>query len=274
MINVALTHDVDRIRKTYQYITHTLKGFSKMRFSNSVKSMFLKRNCYWNIDEIMEIEKSYNVKSTFFFLNESIRFELFKKKSWKLSMGRYSIFETKVRDYIRLLDQNGWEIGVHGSYNSYKSLELLKKEKEDLESIINHKLIGIRQHYLNMAENTWELQKAAGFKYDSSFGYLDKIGFKESRILPFRPFDDYFAVFPLSVMDYCFMSTAGRWNAFDEILDIADQYNALIVVNWHSNIFNEIEYPDYKNNYIKIIEKCLNRGAKFKTLSEFYTNAK
>lgn len=274
MINVALTHDVDRVRKTYQYVTHSLSYLSQLKFSHLFKSMVNSRDCYWNMDEIVEIENKYKVKSTFFFLNESIRFELFKLKSWKLSLGRYSVFEPKILKYIQFLDQNGWEIGVHGSYNSFNSLELLKREKADLESIVNHEVIGIRQHYLNLSENTWELQRIAGFRYDASFGYLGRIGFKDSKYTAFKPFNDEFVVFPLSVMDEFYMLTPSKWNTFLDLLDFADQRNALVVINWHSNIFNETEYPGYKNSYIKIIEECLKRGGNFKTLSEYYSITK
>ena len=64
---VCLTHDVDRIRKSYQYITHFIKTGKLYH----IASLFSKKNPYWKFNKIMEIEERYEVRSTFFFLNES-----------------------------------------------------------------------------------------------------------------------------------------------------------------------------------------------------------
>lgn len=274
MLKVALTHDVDRIKKTYQYFTKVIKYITRLdikKISNQIHSFF-KSQPYWNFDKIIEIESKYNVKSTFFFLNESIKFELLNIKNWQLSLGRYDIESEKIKHIIQYLDQNGWEIGLHGSYNSFKSYELLSKGKKMVEKIVGHEIIGIRQHYLNLDKNTWRIQKEVGFKYDSSFGYTNQIGFKENKNLPFHPFNDNFVVFPLIIMDYCFMNEINRWNKFKDIVDKIDYYNGVLVINWHQRNFNEKEYPGYKNFYEDIIIELKNRNAIFKTLSEFYTD--
>ena len=85
------------------------------------------------------------------------------------------------------LDKNGWEVGLHGSYNSFNNYALMKSEKQFLENILNHKVIGIRQHHLQIGEKTWEIQKECGFKYDSSLGFNEKIGFKNKQYKFFSP---------------------------------------------------------------------------------------
>ena len=214
--------------------------------------------------------QEYNVKSTFFFLNESIKFNPFSISNWKLSVGRYNIESPKVVQIIQWLDKNGWEIGVHGSYNSYKNKELLLKEKKTLENIVGHEIIGVRQHYLNLNDQTWQLQQNCGFKYDSSFGYTASIGFKDNKITPFRPCQDNFIVFPLMIMDSCFMNTVNRWEKFSEIIQTVQRKDALLVMNWHQRVFNEKEFPEYKEIYIKIIEECRERHAQFYTLEGFW----
>jgi len=272
MLKVALTHDVDRTHKTYQYFTYLIRALLNSKLNNAfyhISSLF-KSNPYWQFDEIVKIENKYNVKSTFFFLNESIKINPLSIANWKLSVGRYNIKSPKIVQIVQWLDKNGWEIGVHGSYNSYKDEELLLEEKKTLEDIVGHEIFGVRQHYLKLNDQTWHIQQKCGFKYDSSFGHTDSIGFRDNKIAPFRPYQDNFTVFPLVIMDSCFIDTENRWERLKELLYIAQENNALLVINWHQRVFNVKEFPAYMENYIIIIEKCRQRDAKFYTLGEFW----
>ena len=69
MLKIALTHDVDRIRKTYQFLTYTLKNIAKLNLSGFYyhASSIFKTNPYWCFPKIIEIENDYKIKSTFFF---------------------------------------------------------------------------------------------------------------------------------------------------------------------------------------------------------------
>jgi len=272
MLKVALTHDIDRTHKSYQYITRPLIRMKKGDFSGfwyQLKSLKY-RKPYWTFKDFMEIEESYGIRSTVFFLNESIRFNPLKPGTFNLAMGRYNIEDPEIVEMIQLLDSNGWEIGVHGSYNSYKDKDLLIKEKQTLERIISHPVIGIRQHYLNLDDSTWGIQKEAGFKYDSSWGHTEAIGFKEGKEAPFYPFNDAFVVFPLLVMDTCFMGTKDKWNAFESIMDQCIDKNAILIINFHQHVYNQYDFPGFKEAYIEMIERSKARNAEFYTLSQLY----
>ena len=273
MLKVALSHDVDRVKKHYHYLSYFFKYLIKGNLKNAFYhvSSFFGDEPYWNFPEIIKLEQDLGVKSTFFFLDETIPFELFNKKNWEISLGRYNINQKKVEDIIRWLDQNGWEIGVHGSYNSYNNESLLKKEKENIENIVGHKIIGTRQHYLNRDENTWTIHKKLGFKYDSTWGLSNgTIGFKENKIKPFKPFNDYFTEIPMTVMDTEYMVIPDSWEKVKKIMDIVEENDSIFVINWHQRPFNEKEFPGYKAAYIRIIEECKRRNARFATMSEFY----
>ena len=179
--------------------------------------------------------------------------------------------DENVVNIIKYLDTNGWEIGLHGSYLSYNNKDLLLKEKNTLESIVGHKVIGIRQHYLNLSEFTWNVHSDLGFKYDTSFGYNNKIGYKDNKVNVFFPLNNTFAVFPMAIMDTCYMSTHNRLAKLKKMIELTIENNAILVVNWHQRSFNENEFPGYIRAYCEIIEECMDNGATFKLLSQFYS---
>ncbi|MFC1703609.1 polysaccharide deacetylase family protein [Candidatus Omnitrophota bacterium] len=258
---VFLSHDVDRVKKSW---FQALYYFFKQRRLYHLLTLFHKRNAYWNFDIIMDIERKYDIRSTFFFLNESLQFDLFKPYQWKLSLGRYKIQDKQIRDIILKLDKEGWEIGVHGSYKSYANSEMLAREKKDLELILGKKIDGIRQHYLNLViPETWRLQKEAGFQYDASFGFADQIGFRDEKYHPFFPFNDNFLVLPLAIMDSCLLSKENPWEACRELINLAEARKGLLSIVWHNKVFYDSEFPGYATIYEQIIMECKKRNAWF-----------
>lgn len=272
MIRIALTHDIDRIDKAYQRYSHAVKCLVKRDIAKFKYHLLniSKNNTYWGFDEIIKIESNYNIRSTHFFLNESIKLNLFKPSTYKLALGRYSIDDKRIREVILFLDKNGWEVGLHGSYNSYTDKKLLLHEKQVLEKILGHEIIGIRQHYLNLNNETWKIQNSCHLKYDSSFGFNQTFGFKDNKIPPFSPFKNDFIVFPQVIMDTPFIKDSNRWYKLQNIFDDAEKNDGIIVINWHNNYFDENEFPLYKSTYIRLIEEGLKRNAVFKTLGDFY----
>ena len=277
MLKVALTHDVDRTKKTYQYYTYFIKNLTKGKISEAlrhIKNPFAKEEPYWQFYNIAKLEDSYGLRSTFFMLDESIRFNFLKPQTFALAVGRYNLFEPKIQEAVRYLDSNGWEIGVHGSYLSYNNKALLAREKNRLESIIGHPVVGTRQHYLNHDDTTWKIQEELGFQYDSTWGFTDDIGIKEGRVKPFYPNKTKFIVFPLQIMDICFMNISDRWERFHKIADEVEKEDAILVINFHHRVFNEKEFPGYRAAYIRIIEESLKRNAKIAPLQYFYSQYK
>ena len=96
-LKVCLTHDVDRVYKSYQYISHDLVRF---KFAKLGK-LFSQNDPYWQFDEIMFLENKNNVRSTFFFLEETIAFNLFSPENWKLSLGKYRFSDYKIKKIIQ-----------------------------------------------------------------------------------------------------------------------------------------------------------------------------
>jgi peptidoglycan/xylan/chitin deacetylase (PgdA/CDA1 family) len=261
---LCLTHDVDRVKKFWWHSTYY---FLKTGNLHHLKTLFAKHGePYWNIEKIMGIEEKLGVRSTFFFLNESKKLKIFRPKTYELALGNYDIFDSQVVEAIRKLDMGGWEIGVHGSYDSYNNVMLLAKEKRELEIIVGKPIMGIRQHYLNLeVPKTWELQREVGFKYDASFGFNDRIGFRDYKTRPFRPFSDEFLEIPLAIMDAPLFDSSSDaedgWHKCEEQISRAENAEGLLTVLWHNNRFDDEEYSGQGRIYEKIIEECKRRKA-------------
>jgi len=268
------THDVDRVRKFWWHSAYYLL---KTGNSHHLKTLFAKhRETYWNIERIMEIEEKLGIRSTFFFLNESKKLEILRPRTYKLALGNYDISDKRIAEAIRNLDMGGWEVGVHGSYDSYINETLLAKEKKELEEIVGKPIIGIRQHYLNLeVPKTWERQREAKFKYDASFGFNDRIGFRDGKIRPFRPFRDEFLEIPLTIMDApLFDSSSGAedaWCKCKELISRAENEEGLLTILWHNYRFDNREYPGQARIYERIVEECKKRKAWIATGGEIWS---
>ena len=82
---VCLTHDVDEVKKTYQWITYPLKQIKHGKPGNVFSQFrsFIRKlkgyEPYWTFDEIIRVENSRGLKSSFYFLKE--------KLSWINALG-------------------------------------------------------------------------------------------------------------------------------------------------------------------------------------------
>jgi peptidoglycan/xylan/chitin deacetylase (PgdA/CDA1 family) len=98
--------------------------------------------------------------------------------------GHYSIHELRIRQLMRRIHERGHEIGLHGSYGTYRNGPQLKQESEILRGVleeerINQPLIGVRQHYLRWSvDETPYHHNAAGLAYDTTLSYADHAGFR------------------------------------------------------------------------------------------------
>ena len=73
-------------------------------FFKTISTSFQSKN-YWNFEDIIKIEAGYNIRSTFFFLNESIRFDPMKLKTFQLAHGRYNIRDKNIAQIIKWLEK-------------------------------------------------------------------------------------------------------------------------------------------------------------------------
>lgn len=262
---VWLSHDVDRVQKT---CFHALYYWGKKKQFYHLRSLFSKHDPYWNFERIMDLEDRYDARSTFFFLNESMRADICNPKSFILAKGRYRIEDPKIQAIIRELDQHGWEIGLHGSYHSYRDQELLCHEKTILEQVVGHAVIGSRQHYWNNAiPETWNMHRALGLKYDATLVKKHDVGFYQQVYFPFKPFDDDFTVIPTVIMErYLFQKARDLKSAqtiIDDLITFCQQKHAILSVLWHQYTLRAKEFPEYYMLYVYLLQSTKERNGAF-----------
>lgn len=241
----CLSHDVD-VPFKYNLIGSLKEIKNNPKRAISVFFKFIaKENPYWQFENIMRIEKSYGFRSTFFFC----------AKRRHIKDPYYNIKNKKIQNIIKKLDKEGFEIGLHGSYLSYNNKKYLEEEKEILESILNKKIAGNRQHFLNFSKNTPKILSELGFAYDSTFGSAKKAGFRDNKYLPF--YYGKLLEIPMSVMDAALFSQSksydDAWEKTRNLIDFAERKSALITFNWHEYVFYGTEFKGWGKLYIQIL---------------------
>lgn len=263
---VCLTHDVDEI---YPPLKHTLlstvvclknldlDGFKQQAFW---KLHGKEESPYWNFQEIMDLEERHDARSSFYFLATDTDIRRF----------RYDI-EDLEGELGRIIDR-GWEVGLHGGYYAYNNLGEILREKGRLERVLGRKVAGYRNHYLRFqVPYSWEILEKAGFKYDTTLGYSDMVGFRNGMCHPFRPYNlrtnaevDILEI-PMVVMDVTlFNSTRSydeAWKVARGLINTVASCHGVLTLNWHSNGFDCPFRRSWPHLYEKILQYCSNKNA-------------
>lgn len=105
--------------------------------------------------------------------------------------GTYEIAEPRVLALLRSMHGRGHEIGMHGSYNTFRNPNQIANERRRLIEACDKAGLeispdGNRQHYLRWdAAQTPDHLEAAGFGYDTTGSFADRPGFRYGTARPF-----------------------------------------------------------------------------------------
>lgn len=190
-MKIIISHDVDHlypkdhlkdlifpkllVRSTIEFF---LGKITSREWFLRIQTPFAKKMNY--IEELMKFDKENNVKSTFFFGMDKC-----------LGMSYDSRF---AEPYIKMLNENGFDTGVHGC--DYDNFDNIKREHDKFKKILEREDFGIRMHYVRYDERTFSKLSEAGYLFDTSefnkkTGYLIKEPYKIDNIWEF----------PLCLMD-------------------------------------------------------------------------
>jgi hypothetical protein len=279
---VCLTHDVDRIESySPKSFIRTLK--KKRRFTKSSKTKFFlkltelktlikskvlakKSDPLWCYERWSEIEKKFNVKSTYFFFvrPQGVNVYEFDCDYLLSDEMKFNGNYIQVTDYIQQLKKDGHEIGLHGSFISAEKIDHFKDQKQKLEKVINEQIISTRQHYLHyIKDHTTDLHISSDIKIDSSFGSNYNVGFFNGTSFPIPYFNSngFIWELPLILMDSSLFQQeidleSGKLIC-DKLLNQVEKAGGILTINFH---------PDYLiiEKYWKLYEYILSEATKRK----------
>jgi len=261
---VCLTHDIDAVypyTSSLSVMYNAAKSLKERKIKNAFKMLLnninKRWNPWWNFNDIMTLEEKYRAKSSFYFL-------VLDKRDLDFNF-RIDDLESELEN----ITDNGCEVGLHGGHNAYNNLDEIKEKKKRLERVLGKKIVGYRNHYLRFkVPDTWELLSKAGFKYDTTFGYADCVGFRNGMCHPFKPFNldtneeiDILEI-PLTIMDdtlfkYMKLDMKGAWRVAKLLIDIVKKRNGIITILWH----NTYMVGENLRFYERILKYCYEKDA-------------
>ena len=171
---------------------------------------------------------------------------------------------------IKYISQSS-EVNLHPSYASDGNVEIIKKEKDKLESIILKKVTKSRQHFLKFKlPLNYKSLIESGFLDDYSMGFAEHIGFKSGTSRPHFWFDlsqnseTKLIIHPFLYMDgtlneYMLLSPDESKKKIYSIYNEVLEYGGEFIFIWHNETIGN--YGKWKGWY-SVLDYTLNLNHK------------
>jgi hypothetical protein len=232
------------------------------------------------LERSVELERERGVTASYFFTvypgGDASRFDcLYDFEDACVFRGEHA----RVRDVLRTLRSEGFDVGLHGSYNSALADGMLARERSALEAAVGADVTTTRQHFLHWdIRATPHRQVRAGLRADSSIGFNRNLGYRAGTSLPFRFFDvegekrlDLLEV-PLLVHDGALLRTDAleldvplARDVIRQFVDTAAETHGLATLIFHPN---NLEHEEYLDLFRYSLDYGVERGAWFASLRD------
>lgn len=271
---IELSHDVDYIEKTVQLrikrtvfnIFSLLKVIDKpkifiRRLSHTILFLIMSSS-YWCFDYWKALEKKYSIRSVFYLY---VKTNQKKFISWLLDPSYNLATNQRLQAQIIDLLAEGFEIGLHGSWHSALSERQMKIEKKTIEEIIGKPVTKIRQHWLRIDEKLTPNIHEKYFKYDSTLGWNDRIGFRSGCVSRHRHYNHTeqrpynYMITPQVVMDAVIFdcglrNTEKQIKKMYGLIRYIEKYKTShISISWHQRVCSK-DY-NWHLTYEKLLEE-------------------
>src|SRR5579885_2348203 len=173
---------------------------------------------------------------------------------------------------VEELLESGSEVGLHGSYLAAEGMDKLAVEKAKLEALAGA-VAGHRYHYLRVDPHRNLVPLGGlGFRYDTTLGFPDALGFRAGIAHPFRPWDferdapAEIVEVPLAAMDatlaearYQGLSAAAAKPRLIALLDWAAEHGGGFSILWHPDRFDAPSARGWDRLYFEVLDEVKQR---------------
>ncbi|MBD2768041.1 hypothetical protein IC235_09080 [Hymenobacter sp. BT664] len=270
-----ISHDIDSLHggwgtaARYQLRHFRLGGFAKLLARKAIG-----QPAPWNnLEHVQQATTRLGAPSTFFILGDN------RPAPNGTLNADYAVNTAAFRARLGRLAAQGTEIASHGSYGTATDAGKLRAEIHGLEPAAAR---GNRFHYL-----CWEPTRTpttlaqAGVAYDSTLGFAEHFGFRNSYCRPFFPFDfargrahDFLEI-PLNVMDatlhhpeYLQLRGEEVLPALRPMLVEIERFGGVATVLWHNNNFDPANELNGPRQFTELLNYLRQQGAAFRTGSQ------
>ena len=282
----VLSHDVDELRRVSARESLRLlalardpRGYAARAGLAGMARAILRRggaddDPYWNLERWVRAEEERGFRSTFYVCTSRWNERHEYDATYRLGDSiRFDGRRTTVAAAFGAIAARGFEVGLHGSYESHLDAAALAAQRSALELATGTAVRSTRQHYLRLdVPRTWRAQQEAGFNVDSTLGYNEAYGFRAGIAAPFHPWDDARASalelleLPLTLMDGVLFRTFGleASEAARRVrlhLDEVESVGGLAVLLWHPNAAAAEFYPGWWDAWVAALDRLAERGA-------------
>lgn len=271
---LLLTHDVDAVEKTMaiRLKQTAFIGFNAIRmvargqWARAVQrigeafSFFFRKGDGWTLDVTREMELNAGVRSQFNFYADGR-----SKTIWRwLFDPAYDVTQPRISEQLMALVRDGWRVGLHQSFDAWQASELMRQQRERLQSLVPVIVISCRQHWLRFSWNkTWRAQAQAGFEQDTTLMFNDRAGFRGAAALEWAPWDTYTGRASLKALptvfmdshffDYQPMTGSERRRHFKHWLSEIAAVGGQAAVLWHPHTMSS-DYG-WRAGYLELLEE-------------------
>lgn len=267
-----VSHDIDNCENAW--LQASFREFLKGNLFAPIKLLAKKisgQDAWFNFHDIIEIEKSLDIKSTFFFIGDN-------KKNYKENKSDYRISDSKFQKVFSQIEDNGFEIGIHGGIGTHNNIRQFREELRNLDKSV----IGNRFHLLKfLMEETPSLLEQSDIRYDSSLGFADHFGFRNSFCFPFYLYDikndrsTSVLEIPLNLMDTTFriymdLSPKELLSELESLIREIKKHNGYFSINWHNTNLSDYKYKKWKEMFFSILQLVRENNSSFRTGKEIF----
>lgn len=271
--SATITHDIDEVTSGWKHRVRTELNSKKYlkAILHGLSQSFTSFSPWQNLKELSDFNKDNSVPSSFFLLARN-------NKVGNIKNADYELSNPYMQQSIINFKTNGHEVGIHGSYKTHDSAIELKKDLIKIEEQVN----GNRFHFLQYEiQNSSKVIEGNKLKFDSTLGFQEEIGFRNSICTPFKLYNFKenrsfnFLEIPLNIMDcsleydnYMGISPKESLIEIKKLTQEIKKFNGNICINWHNTYFSNYLKSDWKSLYKEVIEYLKKENCEFVTCSE------